>query len=80
MTTKQTTKQTTKDIKRRQQTETEGKHQKQEKAFEILDFSSVSKAFLLCCYYKIDPYKPIVQKQSVIFAVRVDLSLVDDGS
>ena len=40
-----TPKQTTKDIKRRQQTETEGKRQKQEKAFETLDFSSISKAF-----------------------------------
>ena len=31
-------------------------------------------------HYKIDPYKAIVQKQSMIFAVGVDLSLGDDGS
>ena len=34
----------------------------------------------LCYYYKIDPYKAVVQKQSMLFAVRVDLSLGDDGS
>ena len=34
----------------------------------------------LCCHYKTDPYKTIVQKQSVFFAVRVDLSLGIDGS
>ena len=37
-------------------------------------------AFFLCHHYKIDPYKAIVQKQSVNFAVRVHLSLDDDGS
>ena len=36
-------------------------------------------AFFLCCHYKIDPYKAIVQKQSAFFAVRADLSLGDDG-
>ena len=33
----------------------------------------------LCCHYKIDPYKAIVQKQSIIFSMRVHLSLGDDG-
>ena len=34
---------------------------------------------LVCYHYKTDPYKAIVQKQSVIFSVRVGLSLGDDG-
>ena len=46
------------------------------RTFVLVDKS----AFLLCCHYKTDPYKAIVQKQSVIFAVRVHLSLGDDGS
>ena len=33
----------------------------------------------LCCHYKIDPYKATVQKQSIIFAMRVGLPLGDDG-
>ena len=41
-------------------------------------------AITLPCFlthpYKIDPYKAIVQKQSVIFDERIDLSLGDDGS
>jgi len=36
--------------------------------------------FVLCCHYKTDPYKAIVQKQSVFFAARVHLSLGDDGN
>ena len=44
---------------------------KKSKSFD-LDF--------LCCHYKTDPYKAIVQKQSMIFTVRVDLSLGIDGS
>ena len=40
-------------------------------AAEAMDF--------LCYHYKIDPYKAVVQKQSMIFAVRVHLSLGDDG-
>ena len=36
-------------------------------------------AFFLCCHYKIDPYKATVQKQSIIFAMRVGLPLGDDG-
>ena len=39
----------------------------------------LSNADFLCCHYKIDPYKAIVQKQSVIFSVGVDLFLGDDG-
>lgn len=35
--------------------------------------------FLLAYYYKIDPYKAIVQKQSEQFTVRGHLSLDDDG-
>ncbi len=42
--------------------------------------SNFDLAFFLCYHYKIDPYKTIVQKQSVIFAVRVHLSLGEDGS
>ena len=57
---------------------------KAEKSFEISAFFVFSRSDLnrpkdLCCHYKTDPYKAIVQKQSVIFAVRVHLSLGDDG-
>ena len=36
-------------------------------------------AFFLWYHYKIDPYKATVQKQSIIFAMRVGLPLGDDG-
>lgn len=36
--------------------------------------------FCLCYHYKIDPYKAVVQKQSMLFAARVHLSLGIDGS
>ena len=58
---------------------------KAEKSLEISAFLVFSRSDLnrpkdMCYHYEIDPYKAIVQKQSMIFTVRIDLSLGDDGS
>jgi hypothetical protein len=58
---------------------------KAEKSLEISAFLVFSRSDLnrpkdLWYHYKIDPYKAIVQKQSLVFAVRVHLSLGIDGS
>ena len=50
-----TPKWTTANSNGRKQTEMDGKHLKQEKAFEMLDFSSISKAFLLAGAEGLEP-------------------------
>ena len=57
---------------------------KAEKSLEISAFlffsrSDLNRPLNMCHYYKIDPYKAIVQKQSIVFSRRIDLSLGDDG-
>ena len=48
-------------------------------AFLVFSCLHLNQTLIMCCHYKTDPYKAIVQKQSMIFAVRVHLSLGADG-